>query len=328
MRKTKSKHFQGWDKVKIVDDHGIEKEAIAPVIISATRRSDIPAWHIDWFMERLRRGYLLSNHMQRQYVSFKKTRVIVFWTKNPEPMFMHLKELDEMGIRYYFHYTLTDYDQEGLEPNLPPHKDRIFAFQQLSNKIGSENVIWRFDPLVVTDTIDRDRLILKVAMLMECLTGYTEKLVISFLDPTAHKKVKPNMSKAGITVKEFSDEDKAYVARHIAELANAYDIQVSSCAEGIDLSLYGIRQNKCIDDALMRRLFSQDDELFSFLDKIDGQKHQGQRKLCRCIPSFDVGKNNTCRNGCVYCYANVSQKAVEDNFDRLSVDREALLLSS
>lgn len=326
MRKTRVKRFQGWDKVKIIDEFDIEREAIAPVIISATRRSDIPAWHSDWFMERLRRGYLLSTQYKRQYVSFAKIRAIVFWTKNPRNMLKHLDELDQMGVGYYFTYTLTDYDQEGLEPNLPPLHDRIHTFRRLSERVGKEKVVWRFDPLMVTANIDRDRLIGKIASVMENLAGYTDKMVFSFFNPSAHKKVERNMSSSGIAVKEFSFEDKGYVAKHIAELANHHGLQVAACAEDMDLSLYGIRQNKCIDDSLMRRLFGQDTDLISFFDQIDGQKHNGQRKLCGCIPSFDIGNFNTCKNGCIYCYANDSQNAVANNFNRLSVDEESLLI--
>jgi DNA repair photolyase len=326
MGETRNRRFQGWDKVRIINDLGIEKEAIAPVIISATRRSDIPAWHSDWFMERLKRGHLLSTQFQKQYVSFAKNRVIVLWTKNPQPMLKHLDELDQMGVGYYFTYTLTDYDQEGLEPNLPPLQEKLHTFRQLSERVGKEKVIWRFDPLVLAVNINRDRLIKKVAFVMENLAGYTEKMVFSFFNPSSHKKVKRNMSNSEVAAKEFSVQDKANVAKHIAELANNYDIQVAACAEAMDLSQYGIRQNKCIDDALMRRLFGQDDELISFLDQIDGQKHYGQRKLCGCIPSFDIGNYNTCKNGCVYCYANDSQNAVANNFNRFSVGGEALLI--
>jgi uncharacterized membrane protein len=120
---------------------------------------------------------------------------------------------------------------------------------------------------VLAVNINRDRLIKKVAFVMENLEGYTEKMVFSFFNPSSHKKVKRNMSNSEVAAKEFSVEDKANVAKHIAELANNYDIQVAACAEEMDLSQYGIRQNKCIDDALMRRLFGQDDELISFLDR-------------------------------------------------------------
>lgn len=326
MRKARSKRFKGWDKVKIVDDHGIEKEAIAPVILSASWRTDIPAWHSDWLISRLRRGHMLSTHRQQKYVSFDKTRVIVLWTKNPTQMFKYLKELDQMGIGYYFHYTLTDYDHEDLEPNLPPLEDRIEAFKELSKRIGKEKVIWRFDPLVLAGNIDRDRLIEKVGRLMERLTGYTEKLVFSFLDPTCRKKVERKLIKSGINSYAFSAEDMAYVAFHIANLAKDRGIQVAACAEAMDLSPFSVCRNKCIGDEYLRRVFGHDEQLMTFLDIVAGMKNAGQRKLCGCIPSFDIGTYDTCKHGCVYCYANNSNNAVAKNFNRLSLDGESLLL--
>ena len=321
-----NQRFLGWDRVKINDDFGVERDAIAPIIISATWRSDIPAWHSDWFMERLRRGHMLSTYRQRKYVSFDKTRVIVFWTKNAAPMFKHLDELDQMGINYYFHYTLTDYQQDGPEPNIPPLVDRIATFKQLSNRLGKDRVIWRFDPLVLTDAINRERLNSKVANLIGRLSGYTEKLVISFLDPTERKKVERQLRGAGIRANRFSSQDMEYVSRSVADYAGRAGIKIAACAEAIDLSPYGIHKNKCIDDKYLRTVFRNDKALMSFLDIVAGVKNQGQRKLCGCIPSFDVGTYNTCKNGCVYCYANTSQKAVANNFKRLSSCGETLLL--
>ena len=322
-----NQRFHGWDKVKIITDIGVEKEAIAPVIVSATWRSDIPAWHSDWFMERLHRGHILSTYRQQKYVSFDKTRVIVFWTKNPEPMFKHLDELDQMGINYYFHYTLTDYDQDGLEPNLPSLADRIANFKILSNRLGKNRVIWRFDPLVLTDAIDLERLICKVVNLIERLAGYTKKLVISFLYPFDRKKVERQLIRAGTRAKQFSSQDMEFISRSIAGYAERAGIVIAACAEAMDLSSFGISRNKCIDDEYLRRVFSHDKALMSFLDIVGGVKNQGQRKLCGCIPSFDVGSYNTCKNGCVYCYANNSQGAVANNFKRLSSCGETLLRS-
>ena len=324
--KAGQKRFQGWDKVKITSDSGIEKEAIAPVIISATRRSDIPAWHSDWFMKRLRRGHLISTHFRRQYVSFAKTRVIVFWTKNPEPMFKYLDEIDQRGIGYYFQYTLNDYVNDNLEPNLPSLQKRIEYFRTLSEKIGKERIIWRFDPLIQTNLISKDNILDKVHGVMTQLKGDTEKLVISFCD--YYKKVVRKLNGAGVKYRVFSDYDKNYIAERLGKMGEEFGIEVATCAEKNDFSQHGITRNKCIDDALMRRLFGQDNELISFLDIIDGQKHNGQRKLCGCIPSFDVGNYNTCKNGCVYCYANDSQNAVVKNFNRLSFNGETLLIST
>jgi DNA repair photolyase len=240
-------------------------------------------------------------------------------------MFKHLDELDRMGINYYYHYTITDYEKEGLEPNIPPLKDRVAAFKWLSNRLGKDRVIWRYDPLVLNDKIDPERLTRKVGSLIECLADYTEKMVFSFLDPLVRKKVGRQLIRTGIRAKRFSLQDMEYVACSIAGYAERAGIKVSACAEAVDLRPYGICKNKCIDDEYLRRVFTTDKALMSFLDTVAGVKDPGQRELCGCIPSCDIGTYNTCKNGCVYCYATHSQKAVDNNFNRLSSCGEALL---
>ena len=141
------------DKTFITTDDGKQVEATAPVIISASRSTDIPAFYAKWFFNRLAKGYCVwynPFNQQPMYVSFKKCKVVVFWTKNPAPIIPYLPELDKRGIHYYFQVTLNDYEQEGFEPNVPSVKSRIATFRLLSELIGKERVIWRFDPLIVT----------------------------------------------------------------------------------------------------------------------------------------------------------------------------------
>ena len=149
-------------------------------------------------------------------------------------------------------------------------------------------------------------------------------MVFSFLDPTSHKKVIRNLGNAEIAARPFSAEDKAYIARNISEMADGHNMQAATCSEAMAFSEYEIIRNKCIDDDLIRRVFNQDSDLMNFVG-LKGLKHFVQGDHCGCIRSFDIGKNNTCLNGCIYCYANVSQKAVQNNFRRLSKDGEMLL---
>lgn len=220
----------------INNDAGEEHTATSSLIVSASRKTDLPAHHSNWFMERLRRGHLMVNFPSKRYISFDRTRLIVFWTKNPQPLMQHLDEIDAMDLNYYFQFTLNDYEQEDLEPNVPPLAERIDTFKKLSDRIGREKVIWRFDPLVLTDTIDRERLIGKIGSLMQSLAGHTEKMVFSFLHPAAHKKAERKLKRAGINAKGFSDDEKAYVAWHIAEMAAENGIQAAACAEAMDLA--------------------------------------------------------------------------------------------
>jgi len=320
------KRFPGWDKERIQTKDGKETEATTPLIISASRSTDLPGFYSDWFIERLRRGYLVKRNPYSQIaetISFSKTRLIVFWTKNPEPMFKYLDEIDQKGIGYYFQYTLNDYEKDNLEPNLPSLQKRIDNFRTLSDKIGKERIVWRFDPLIQTDLISKDNLLDKVHGVMSQLKGGTEKLVISFCD--YYKKVVRKLDDAGVKYRVFSEDDINYVAEHLGEMGKEFGIEVATCAENYDLSPHGIGRNKCIDDDLIRRAFSKDDVLMEFIGDGAGLKDPGQRKLCGCIVSKDIGEYHTCLHLCKYCYANVSEKAVKNNFERISQTGEMLL---
>ena len=148
--------MKAWNKKNIINDKGETVEAILPFVISASRSTDIPAFYSRWFMNRLEKGYVTwvnPFNRKEQYVSFEETKIIVFWTKNPQPIIPHLKELDKRGIRYYFQYTLNDYEKENLESNVPKLDIRIKTFIDLSSLIGKEKIIWRFDPLILSTAI-------------------------------------------------------------------------------------------------------------------------------------------------------------------------------
>lgn len=303
----------------------IEK-VLNPVIMSASRSTDIPAFYADWFLERLKAGYSVwvnPFNQERYRVSFADTRMIVFWSKNPKPMLERLYEVESLGFRqYYFQFTLNDYVAEGLEPNVPPVAERIDTFKRLADRIGKERVIWRFDPLMLTEKISIDALLERVGNIGQQLKGYTEKLVFSFIDIAAYRKVQKNL--AGLGVREFSPDEQIQFAQGLAKLNQDLRLELATCGELADLSLYGIKHNKCVDDDLMVRLFHDDAKLMDFIgaeyDMIDGwtikksKKDKGQRKACGCIVSKDIGAYNTCPHLCRYCYANTSDEVVMRNW--------------
>lgn len=301
-----------------------ELPAQAPVIISASRRTDIPAFYQDWFMHRLRTGYVKwinPNSSKHQFISFAKTRVIVFWSKNPFPVCEHLPELDAMGLNYYFTYTLNGYEQENLEPNLPSLRDRIDTFKRLSDTIGKGRVIWRFDPLILSDTITVDSLLEKIYNIGKHIHSFTEKLVISFIDINKYYKVKRNLAKAAFEgCKEFTVENIATIAQGLQDMNRQWNITTATCSEEADLSEFGIIHNKCIDDALMIRQFGHDKALMEFLgypslaEEKKVLKDAGQRKTCGCILSKDIGFYGTCPHICTYCYANSSPERALGNY--------------
>ncbi len=312
-----------WEKIHL-KINGETVEASAPVIISASRATDIPAFYSDWFFDSLRKGYVVWTNPfnnKKSYVSFEKTRVVVFWTKNPKPIIPKLKYLDEKNINYYFQFTLNDYEKENFEPNVPSLNERISTFKKLSKMIGKEKVIWRFDPLILTDSLGIDELENRIKNVAQKLYKYTEKLVFSFADISLYSKVTNNLNRKKINYIEFDDAKKIEMAKKISEIAEKFNLTPATCAENIELEKLNIKHNKCVDDTLMVRLFNNDSELMEFLGYTNGLfeiddlrlKDKGQREDCHCIISKDIGQYNTCLHLCVYCYANFSEEKVLEN---------------
>lgn len=312
-------------------------KVLSPVIISASRSTDIPAFYSDWFLDRVKSGYSvwINPFNQEHYrVSFGDTRMIVFWSKNPKPLLQRLDEIEALGYRqYYFQFTLNDYVAEGLEPNVPSVDERIDTFCNLANRIGKERVIWRFDPLLLTDKITIDVLLDRITKIGRQLKGYTEKLVFSFIDIASYRKVQRNL--AGLNCRELSKEDQISFAQGLSQLNMELSLELATCAEQVDLSAYGIKHNKCVDDELMMRLFHDDAALMDFIgaeyDMLDGwqikksKKDKGQRKACGCIVSKDIGMYNTCPHLCRYCYANASKGLVLANAKRHKDDGNSII---
>lgn len=221
-----------------------------------------------------------------------------------------------------------------MEPNVPSAVERVDTFRRLADRIGKERVIWRFDPLMLTEKISIEVLLERISNIGRQLKGYTEKLVFSFIDIAAYRKVQKNL--AGLGIREFSQDDQIKFARGFAELNRAFGFELATCGELIDLSAYGIRHNKCVDDELMMRLFHDDAELMDFIgaeyDMFNGwqirksKKDIGQRKARGCIVSKDIGAYNTCPHLRKYCYANFSDEFVMRNWRRRQAEQNEYLV--
>jgi DNA repair photolyase len=291
----------------------------APLIISASRATDIPAFHAEWLRERLEAGFVERiNPFNRKpsIVSLKEARVFVFWSKNPKPMFPLLEELEARGVHSYFQFTLNDYDAECYEPGIPKLAERVKTFMALSKRLGKERVIWRFDPLLLTEKVSVDTLLKKVERVGDLIHAYTSRFVFSFADIVGYKRVQRHLRQAGVKAREFSLPEMEVFAAAVEQLNQRWGLSVSTCSEMIDLERYGIEHGRCIDDRLLVRLFPQDAKLMAFLgyeqglggewvpiDKKRKLKDPGQRKACGCVVSKDIGRYDTCTQGCVYCYA-------------------------
>ena len=267
------------EKVEIVTDNGTKVKAIAPVIVSASRSTDIPAYFPKWFVSRFNggRGYVKWFNPFNQkpvYVSFEKTKVIVFWSKNPKPFIPYLPQLDAAGVHYYFQFTLNDYHQENLEPNVPSVESRIRTFKKLASVIGPERVVWRFDPVLFTKALTPREVATRIFKISKELKGCTHRLVFSFIDIKSYKKVQRNLLKysehfaaqydsASIENAEPSAEQVEEFAGYLSKIRSywqerGWDLEICVCAEKFDLSHHGILPSKCIDAQLMLKLFGND----------------------------------------------------------------------
>lgn len=277
------------------------------MILSVSRRTDIPNYYSEWFFNRLKDGFLyVRNPMNFHQISEIKISpdvvdCIVFWTKNPLPMMERLDELE--AYNYYFQFTLTGYGND-VERNLPNKKTSVIPiFQELSNRIGKEKVVWRYDPIFFSNRYNAKYHLKAFRSIAEALSGYTEKCVISFLD--IYPKNKKNMD--NLLSYDLSDSELREFAKELSNIAKENHIKIGSCAEKVDLDEYGIIHNSCIDKELIEKIIGC---------KLKINKDKNQRIECGCVESVEVGTYNTCKNGCVYCYANYSAKSVESNFQK------------
>ena len=337
-----------WRKDKIELENGEWTDAQFPLIVSASRSTDIPAVYADWFFHRLKVGYSAwTNPFNgvKSYVSYEDTRFIVFWSKNPKPLLSHLDYLKGHDINCYIQFTLNDYVAEGLERGVPKVEERIETFKTLVEKLGKGRVIWRFDPLILTDQITINGLLQKIENIGDQLLGYTEKLVFSYADISSYKKVKANLEKNKVNYSEWTKEQMIEFASRLVDLnkGKGWNYALATCGEVADLD--GIEHNHCVDDNLMIRFAYKDTKLMKFLGveihtienslfgaepipanaimlnanqfaiKKKNNADKGQRVACGCMVSKDIGEYNTCPHLCEYCYANTSKEAATLNLN-------------
>ncbi len=261
------------------------------MILSASRRTDIPAFYMDWLLKRLQEGYVLvrnpRNAQQISRISLLPDVLdgIVFWSKHPAQLMACLPELQR--VAFYVQYTLTPYGQD-LELGLPAQAERLRLFQQLSAALGPERVVWRYDPILCNAHYTQAFHIRAFQTLAEQLHRYTDSCVISFVD-THYRGVKRNAGEMGLT--ELPVQTRAYLCGAFAEIARGYGLQLSSCAQRLE----GIAPARCVDTGRLERQLG-----FALHSKRAG----GQRPDCGCAESIDIGVYNSCQNGCKYCYAN------------------------
>lgn len=285
------------------------------MIVSASRRTDIPARYADWMMRRLRAGYVLARnpHNPAQVGRIPLTPDVVdgvvFWSKDPAPLLPYLDELDRMGHRYYFQFTLTPYGRQ-LEPGLRPKSEIFETFLRLSRRIGRGRTLWRYDPILLGTGWTVERHERAFAEMCRRLAPFTDRVTVSFLDLYAGVRA--------ADIRPPGESEAAELAGFIGRTARGCGIRPVACCEKAELAAYGIGRAGCIDRELLGRLCGS---------PLAVGPDRNQRPGCGCAESVDIGAYRCCPNGCVYCYANsgAGAQAVRRNAARHRPDSEMLL---
>ncbi len=275
------------------------------MIVSASRRTDIPAFYFDWFCHRLQEGFVdVINPFNRRQVSRISllpdfVDCLVFWTKDPAPMLGGLDVLD--AYHYYVQISITPYGRD-IERNLRPKEDIIKTVQELSLRLGRERVVWRYDPILLNDRYTIHDHLAWFGRTLEALSPYVERCVISFID--LYAKTRKNTQ--GLNLHELSDDEMHELAAGLSGISRGSGVVLQTCSEAAALERYGIVHGACIDGKLIERITGK---------PVHGGKAKSQRPLCNCVESFDIGAYDTCIHGCRYCYANANEGKAQRGFE-------------
>lgn len=272
------------------------------MIISASRRTDIPAFYSEWFIKRLQEGFVYiknprnANRIASVPLSPDVVDCIVFWTKNPQPMLSKLAAINAMGYPYYFQFTVTPYDKQ-VETGLPAKAEILATFKRLSDEIGKHRVVWRYDPVIVGKEFPVEYHLDRFDKMCGILGDYASKCIFSFID--LYAKIRENVK--GFVDCEADALTMNRIAQGFAEIAKGRNLALATCSEAVDFSPYGVKRAACIDRELIERITGC---------SIQAKKDPNQRPACSCMESIDVGAYDCCSHGCIYCYATASESTV------------------
>ncbi len=276
------------------------------MLIFASGRTDIAAFYSDWFMNRVREGFVdvrnpyYKAQVTRYELSKEKVDCVIFCTKNPEPILKYIPELKQKFPLNFF-VTITPYEKD-VEPNVPEKGAVIESFKKLSELIGKQNITWRYDPIFISQKYLPSLHIRKFREYAEALKEYTGRCIISFID--LYEKTKRNFPE----VNEVSVEDQKFIARAFSSIARDTNLRLETCAEEIDFSDCGVIPGACVSREIIEQTTG------SVLLKKIGRS--ALRKHCACLPTHDIGAYNCCPHLCKYCYANYDAELVRKNYAR------------
>lgn len=273
------------------------------MIISCSRRTDIPGLYPEWLINRLRAGYctvvnpLNPKQVTRVPLTPESVDAIVFWTKNSAPLQRYIPEIISRGYKFYFQFTITGYSRK-IEKHTPTTGETITAFQELSRCIGLDHVIWRYDPIILSQQLDRTYHIESFRKIANALAGHTKRVVISIVD--FPRRTLKNLGASAQTAQQsLAVSELDSLVDDLAQIARSLDMEIQSCAETYDFGHLGVRPGKCIDDDLISKILHV---------RVTHQKDPTQRHECGCVKSKDIGFYDSCTHGCIYCYATDLQK--------------------
>ena len=264
------------------------------MIICASRRTDIPAFHSEWLMNRIRSGYALvrnpvaKNVVYRVDLSPRNVDLLLLMTKDPRPMMPFIGELRERGMNISFQITITPYGRD-VEPGVPDKADIAEAFRTISDMIGKERVVWRYDPVILNDRFNVKYHQRKFGLLCGELAGYTDRCIFSFVE--IHEKLR-RLSEDGI-LRNVSKDEAERLGKVLSDIAHDNGMELGLCCSEYDLSEYGICSRGCIDGEQMKTLNVPFETVQTPI-----------RERCLCVKNIDIGEYDTCRHDCIYCYAN------------------------
>ncbi len=290
-------------------------------VVSASRRTDIPAFHAAWFKNRVRAGTVkvVSPFGAKVFdVSLAPEDVvaIVFWTKNPAPLLPHLNELSERGHCFTFLYTINNYPPL-LEPRVPLVGHTLKVVEQMAKRFPSSVMRWRYDTIVLTETLNPEWHARNFAELCRLLAPYTSECIFSFCD--YYRKTTRNMELHVPDHRRPDESQSLLMARDLAQIAAERGISLASCAH--DFLVSGrVRKARCIDPEFLARVVDSPARKTA----LEGLRTAPTRKDCACAASKDIGAYDTCAHGCAYCYANNNVALAGKNLRSLTPDAECL----
>lgn len=283
------------------------------MILFASGRTDIPAFYSNWFINRVKAGFVdVRNPFNQKLVSriyFSDVDLIMFCSKNPLPM---INKLDILKVPVLFHVTITPYGKD-VEPNIPDKRLIIEGVKKLSLVLGIDNVVVRYDPIFLSDKYNVDYHIRAFDKLCKNLNGYVNKIIVSFMDE--YKNVRSN--KNILKYRAFTREDYKKIGEAFSKSAHDNGMSVQTCFEDEDLTQYGFVKGECLSHELA----------YILTGKKFKSSNVRKEKKCECVQMVDIGDYNSCMHMCKYCYANYDEKVVSSNFERHD-DNSSLLIGT